>query len=437
MACEAFRGGIFHFLSDPKDGIAGCYEFFEDGLLVVKDGRISDLGDANKLVGELDGSVNIHRYTGKIIFPGLIDTHVHYPQMAIIASYGESLLEWLDRYAFDEEMKFGDAEYSLNAAEYFFNELLRCGTTTAQVFGTVHPESVDAFFSVAEQRNLRMICGKVLMDRNAPEGLLDTPETSYIDSKRLIERWHGRRRLRYAVSPRFAPTSTQEQLSAASQLLREYPSIHLHTHLSENKEEINWVNSLFPDCKSYLNVYEHAGLLRRRSTLAHCLHLTETDWKILRDKECSVAFCPSSNLFLGSGLFDLPRAQAFDVNLGIGTDVGAGTSLSILQTISDAYKTQRLAGNDLSPFSALYMATLGGAKSLDCEADIGNFKIGKEADFIVLDPESTPIMRYRKQHCESLQEMLFGIALLGDDRAVSATYANGQCVHRRDSDEKV
>ena len=178
MACEAFRGGIFHFLSDPKDGIAGCYEFFEDGLLVVKDGRISDLGDANKLVGELDGSVNIHRYTGKIIFPGLIDTHVHYPQMAIIASYGESLLEWLDRYAFDEEMKFGDAEYSLNAAEHFFNELLRCGTTTAQVFGTVHPESVDAFFSVAEQRNLRMICGKVLMDRNAPEGLLDTPETS-------------------------------------------------------------------------------------------------------------------------------------------------------------------------------------------------------------------------------------------------------------------
>ena len=215
------------------------------------------------------------------------------------------------------------------------------------------------------------------------------------------------------MSPRFAPTSTQEQLNAASQLLREYPSIHLHTHLSENKEEINWVNSLFPDCKSYLNVYEHAGLLRRRSTLAHCLHLTETDWKILRDKECSVAFCPSSNLFLGSGLFDLPRAQAVDVNVGIGTDVGAGTSLSILQTISDAYKTQRLAGSDLSPFSALYMATLGGAKSLDCEADIGNFKIGKEADFIVLDPESTPIMRYRTQHCESLQEMLFGIALLG------------------------
>ena len=282
-----------------------------------------------------------------------------------------------------------------------------------------------------------MICGKVLMDRNGPPELLDTPETSYIDSKRLIEQWHGRGRLRYAISPRFAPTSTPDQLAAACQLLQEYPDVHLQTHLSEDKEEINWVKSLFPSSKNYLDVYERAGLLGKRGTFAHCLHLTETDWQILQDKRCSVAFCPSSNLFLGSGLFDLPRAQSADVKTGIGTDVGAGTSLSMLQTIADAYKTQRSAGNDLSPLSAFYMATLGGAASLDCDAHIGNFIIGKEADFIVLDPEATPLMKYRMQNCKSLQEMLFVIAMLGDDRAVTATYANGRCVHLRDTDEEI
>ena len=436
MISEAFRGGIFHFLSDPKDGLTGCYEFFEDGLLVVESGRITQLGDAELLIGELDISVKIHDYTRKIICPGFVDTHVHYPQLAIIGSYGESLLHWLENYAFDEEKKFNDADHSLKTANHFLDELLRCGTTTAQVFGTVHPESVEGFFTAAEHRDLRMICGKVLMDRNGPQGLLDTPETSYIDSKNLIERWHGRGRLRYAVSPRFAPTSTPDQLATAGQLLREYPGTHLQTHLSEDQEEIKWVKSLFPSCKNYLDVYKRAGLLGKRSTFAHCLHLTEADWEILEYEGCSVAFCPSSNLFLGSGLFDLPRPQFANVKVGIGTDVGAGTSLSMLQTIADAYKTQRLAGNDLGPLSGLYMATLGGAKSLDCDADIGNFKIGKEADFTVLDPESTPLMSYRMQNCKSLEERLAVIVLLGDDRAILATYANGHCVHHRDIDEE-
>ena len=432
MIREGYRGGIFHFLSDPKDAKQDCYEFFEDGILLVESGRIARLGDAKQLLGELHDNVRICEFPGKIICPGFVDTHVHYPQTAIIASYGESLLDWLQRYAFEAEMKFSDATYARETADHFLAELMRCGTTTAQVFGTVHPESVTAFFSSAERRDLRMICGKVLMDRNGPQELLDTPETSYADSKSLIEEWHGRGRLRYAVSPRFAPTSTPDQLAAACRLLQEYPGIHLQTHLSEDKQEINWVKSLFPKCKNYLDVYDQAGLLGRRSTFAHCLHLTTTDWQLLGDNKCSVAFCPSSNLFLGSGLFNMRQAQATEVTIGLGTDVGAGTSLSMLQTIADAYKTQRLAGQDLCPLSAFYMATLGGAKSLDCDANIGNFEIGKEADFLILDPESTPLMKYRMRSCKSLLETLFVMALLGDDRAVLATYANGCCAHHRD-----
>ncbi len=432
-----YRGGIFHFLSEP-DGIlkAKGYEFFPDGLLLVKDGKIAGLGHAKDMLAHLSTDFPIEDYSGKLICPGFIDTHIHFPQTEMIASYSENLLEWLASYTYLTERKFSDLNYASGIAEFFLDELLRCGTTTAQVFGTVHPESVHAFFTAAQKRNLRMICGKVLMDRNAPSELLDTPEDSYLQSKELIEEWHGQKRLRYAVTPRFAPTSTPEQLGVAGQLLAEYPGVHLHTHLSEDIAEINWVKELFPKNRDYVDVYNNYNLLGKRSTFAHCVHMKPSEWDTLAATECAIAFCPSANLFLGSGLFDLGQAKKKKIKVSLGTDVGAGISFSMLQIIADAYKTQQLAGHNLNSLTAFYLATLGGARALDCDEHIGNFEAGKEADFIILDPASTPLMELRVSKTKSLQETLFVIAMLGDDRAIKATYAGGCCVHQRDATDK-
>jgi guanine deaminase len=292
---------------------------------------------------------------------------------------------------------------------------------------------VEAFFEAAAQRGLRMIAGKVLMDRNAPDELRDTPESAYADSRQLIERWHNRERLRYAVTPRFAPTSSPEQLQAAGRLLREYPDVYLHTHMSENLNEVAWVASLFPQHDHYLHSYDSAGLLGRRSVFAHCIHLTDAEWSRLADTKSNIAFCPSSNLFLGSGLFPLARAESAGVHVGLGTDIGAGTSLSLLATMSEAYKVQQLQGVSLSPWKSFYLATLGAARALDLEAELGNFLPGKEADFLVLDLAATPLLRQRIASCFSLFELLFVLSTLGDDRVVRETWIMGECAHRRDS----
>jgi len=426
---KAYRGEVLHFLADPaKVAEEESYQYFEDGLLVINNGLVEAVGNAKDLLTSLPAEVVITQYDNGLIMPGFIDTHVHYAQSEMVASYGEQLLEWLENYTFPEEKQFADMEHGKRVAEFFLSQLLDAGTTTALVFGTVHKESVEAFFTVAQQKKLRMICGKVLMNQNCPEDLSDTVESGYADSKALIEKWHNIDRLQYAITPRFAPTCSTEQLNKAGELLKEYPGVYLHTHLSENKDEIAWVSELFPDSDGYLDVYDKSSLLGRRSVFAHGVHLHDHECQRLSDTDSAIAFCPTSNLFLGSGCFNLKQAEAFDVNVGLGTDIGAGSSFSMLTTLNEGYKTQQLRGDKLSPYKSLYLATLGGAIALDLEGTIGNFVQGAEADFIVLDYQATPLMDVRIKRCKTLTEKLFVLSMLGDDRHVKATHIMGERV---------
>ncbi len=430
---QAHRGEILHFVEDPdKTELEKSYQYYPDGLLLIKDGLVEDLGSFDDLKDQISEEVLLYEHPNALLLPGFIDIHLHYPQTEMIAAYGEQLLEWLETYTFPTERKFANPDYALRITKIFLDELVRAGTTTALVFGTVHPASIDAFFTEAKERNLRMIAGKVMMDRNCPEYLQDTPETSYQESKQLIEKWHNNGRLHYAITPRFSPTSSKEQLQKAGQLLKEHPDVYLHTHLSENKNEIEWVKSLFPDCKNYLDTYDQANLLGRRSIFAHCIHLEEEEWQRLRETKSGIAFCPTSNLFLGSGLFPLSRAVKEDINVGLGTDVGAGTSFSILQTLNEAYKVLQLRGEKLSPFKGLYLATLGGARTLDLQDKIGNFEAGKEADFIIIDKQATPLMTLRLENSNSLFEQLFVLSMLGDDRSVRETWIMGEKIYSKE-----
>ena len=429
---KAFRGEILHFLEDPSSNNIkqpqDSYEYLEDGVLFVENGIITGLKDYATLDQDHINTIDITHYQDGLITPGFIDTHVHYPQTEMIASYGEQLLSWLENYTFPTEQQFSDYNYSRTIADFFLNQLIDNGTTTALVFGTVHPESVEAFFDAALARKLRMICGKVLMDRNAPDYLLDTPESAYQQSKELIEKWHGRERLQYAITPRFAPTSSNAQLDAASRLLKEYPSTYLHTHLCENKDEIDWVKQLFPESNGYLDVYDRHNLLGQRSVFAHGVHLTDQECQRLSDTNSAIAHCPSSNFFLGSGVFNLKQAETFNYHVGLGTDVGAGTSFSLLQTMNDAYKSQQLQGHSLSALKSFYLATLGGARALDLDNKIGSFLDGREADFIVLDYQASSLSKLRIARCNSIQEKLFVLSILGDDRTVAATHVLGERV---------
>ncbi|MBA4245534.1 MAG: guanine deaminase [Pseudomonas sp.] len=430
---KAYRAAILHSLAAPAVvGVEQSYEYFEDGILLIENGKVAQVGPAAELLPKLAG-VGIQHYRDALITPGFIDTHIHYPQTGMIASYGEQLLDWLNTYTFPTERQFEDKAHASDVAAIFLKELLRNGTTTALVFGTVHPQSVDAFFEQADKLNLRMIAGKVLMDRNAPDYLTDTAESGYAESKALIERWHGKGRLHYAVTPRFAPTSTPEQLELAGKLLGEYPDLYMHTHLSENRKEIEWVKELFPERKGYLDVYDHHKLIGPRAVFAHGVHLCDDECKRLAETGSAVAFCPTSNLFLGSGLFDLNKLEAHGVRVGLGTDVGAGTSFSQLQSLNEAYKIMQLQGKKLDPFKSLYLATLGGANALYLDDKLGNFLPGKDADFLVLDYNATPLMSYRMQQARSLEERLFALTMLGDDRAVKETFAAGVSVHQREA----
>lgn len=433
---KAFRAAFLDFTADPfLTDESQSVRYFADGLLVIEDGKVKEL-EKYEVVRSKYPNLSIIDYTGLLILPGFIDTHIHFPQTEMIAAYGKQLLEWLNQFTFPTERKFQDKEYAKKVASVFLQELLRNGTTTALVFAAVFPESVDAFFEEADRLNLCMIAGKVMMNRNAPEFLKDTAESSYHDSKQLIEKWHHKNRLRYAVTPRFAPTSTEEQLQLAGKLLAEYPDVYLHTHLSEDVDEIAWVKRLFPQADGYLDVYDRAQLVTDRSIFAHGIHLTETEFQRLSEAEAAIAFCPTSNLFLGSGLFNLERAKSIHspVKVGLGTDVGGGTSFSLLQTLNEAYKVVQLRRQKLTPFQALFLATLGGAKALRLDDRLGNFEAGKEADFVVLDLRSTPIMAFRNSENlpSSLQELsdrIFSLMIMGDDRAVHATYIWGELAY--------
>jgi guanine deaminase len=433
---KAFRSAFLDLTDDPfYQAEAECVRYFPDGLLILEHGRVKDLGPYDALKDQY-ADVAVTTYSDKLIVPGLIDTHIHFPQTEMIAAYGEQLLEWLNQYVFPVEGKFQDKSYAQQIAAIFLNELLKNGTTTALVFTTVYPESVEAFFEEAEQRNLCMIAGKVLMDRNAPDFLLDTPEAAYEESKRLIQKWHKRGRLHYAITPRFAVTSTDEQLRMAGKLLQEFPDVYLHTHLSENVKEVELVAQLFPDTAGYLDVYDRAGLVKERSVFAHGVQLREDEFQRLSEAQAAIAFCPTSNLFLGSGLFNLERAKSAEspVKVGLGTDVGAGTSFSLLQTANEAYKVAQLRGQKLSAFKALFLATLGGARALMLDDRLGNFEEGKDADFIVLDLRATPLLALRNPTAtatslEELADRVFATLILGDDRSVNATYILGELAY--------
>ena len=406
--------------------IADQVRYLEDGVIITEQGKIRWFGTWNDAQDHLPANVDIQHYPEQLIIPGMIDTHIHFPQTEMVGAYGEQLLSWLNTYTFPTEIQFKDKAYASEIAKFFVNELLKNGTTTALVFCTVHPESVDALFEAAEQHQMRLIAGKVMMDRHAPEALCDTVESSYDDSKALIEKWHGQGRALYAITPRFAPTSTPEQLERAGQLKAEYPDVYVHTHLSENKDEIAWVKDLFPAQKGYLDVYHHYGLTGQRSVFAHCVHLEDAEWQCMHETDSAIAFCPTSNLFLGSGLFPLKKTWQQQVKVGLGTDIGAGTSFSLLQTVNEAYKVQQLQGDKLSAFESLYHATLGGAKALDLDDKLGNFNIGKEADFVVLNIKPTALQQLRQSRAKSLEDRLFALFTMGDDRNIEATYIYGQ-----------
>jgi len=435
---KGFRASFLDVIADPFYAPeADCIRYFTDGLLIVENGKVKDLGNYQDLQAKYS-DIPIIEYRDRLIVSGFIDTHIHFPQTEMIASYGEQLLEWLSTYTFPTERKFSDHNYASKIASIFLDELLQNGTTTALVFTAVFPQSTDAFFEEAQRRNLRMIAGKVMMDRNAPEFLRDTALSSYLETKQLIEKWHKCDRLLYAVTPRFALTSTPEQLTNIGKLLHEFPDVYLHTHLSENVKEVDAVIAEFPESDGYLDVYDRAGLVAERSVFAHGVQLTDREFARLSEAKAAIAFCPTSNLFLGSGLFKLEKAKSSEtpVKVGLGTDVGAGTSFSILKTASAAYQVAQLRSQKLSAFQALFLATLGGARALCLEDKLGNFEIGKEADFVVLNLRSTPIMALRNQSSEEsaltlaeISDQLFATIIMGDDRAISATYIMGELAH--------
>ena len=433
MASTAFRASILHCLADPggvtDHNKSAAVEYIDDGLLIVENGYVRETGEAEALLPGLSGDVELVEHRDKLIIPGMIDCHVHYSQVDIIASYGEQLLDWLNRYAYPVEQKFADAAHAAEVADFFVDELLRNGTTTALVFATVHPQSVDAIFDKALKRNMRLLAGKVLMDKNCPEELRDDSRSGYTDSLALINKWHGKGRLSYAITPRFAVTSSEDQLAEAGRLASEYPDVYVHTHLAEDDDEVELIAKQFPWSASYLDVYEHFGLVRERSVFAHCLHLDDRDRKTLSEHGGAIAFCPTSNLFLGSGLFDLRSANDKGIRVGLGTDVGGGTSLNVLRTASEAYKVLHLQGQALPPFDALYLATLGAARALYLEDKIGNFEPGKEADFVVLDSRATSITSRRLSRSDDVAEKLFALIMLGDDRSVVASYLMGELAH--------
>lgn len=423
---SAHRGTVLFFRSDPgAHDDPASFELFEEGLLVVDRGRIAASGPARELLPALPRDVEIVEHGGKLLLPGFVDTHIHYPQTDVIAAPGADLLSWLTQHTFKAEARFADPAHARAVADFFLEELLRHGTTTAAVYCTVHPASVEAFFAAAAARCLRMAAGKVLMDRNCPPDLRDTVASGERDTRELIEKWHGHGRLAYAITPRFAATSSEEQLASAGRLAREHPGALVQTHLAETVEEVAWIQRLFPAARSYYEVYERHGLAREHAIFGHCIHLSATDRQAMARAGAAAAFCPSSNLYLGSGLFDIAATDAAGLPFAMGSDVGGGSSFSMLRTLAHAYEVAQLKRQPLSPLRAFYLATLGGARALGF-TQIGHLAAGAEADFIVLNPAATPLGERRSRLARSLSEQLLLLMTLGDERSVDATYILGR-----------
>jgi guanine deaminase len=427
MAQLLLRGRVLTFTDDPgRDDDASAYRYFEDGGVLISGGKIVRLGDFSDVSKSAPKEAEHIDHRPHLIIPGLIDPHNHFPQMQVIGSYGTQLLDWLNKYTFVEEQKFASETHSARIASLYMDEMIRHGTTTAAAYCSVHRASAEAFFAEAEKRNMLMIGGKVMMDRSAPEKLRDTPQSSYDDTKALIGKWHGKGRAHYAISPRFGITSSDAQLEMAQALAREHPDCFLQTHLSENHQEIAQTKALFPWARDYADVYERYGLLGPKSLFGHCLHLEPREMEALAQSQSVAVFCPTSNLFLGSGLFDREGLLARKMRVAVATDVGGGTDYSMLATMDQAYKVLQLKGQKLSPLNAFYMMTLGNARALGLEGQIGTLEEGSDADIAVLNIGATPAMRLRAETVRTLSEELFVLQTMGDDRAVSEVYVAGR-----------
>lgn len=432
----ALRGPALTFRDDPfMVGVSTAMQYESDAILAMADGLITHFGPAGQVAPLLPaGSVVRQNGSDTLMTAGFIDSHVHFPQTPMIAAFGEQLLDWLNKYTFPTEQKFSDKEFAKSVARVFLQENLRNGITSACVYATVFPQSVDALFEEAGKLGMRLATGKVLMNRNAPDALLDTTQSGYDDSKALINKWHGKGRLMYAITPRFAPTSTGDQLESAGALWKEHPDCFMQTHLSENMGEIAWVKELFPGRKGYLDVYDHHSLTGKRAVFGHGIHLTDDELHRMHVTGSAISHCPTSNFFLGSGSLDVFHAMQKDrpIRIGLGTDLGAGTTFSVLGTLNEAYKAARLHGKRLSAGHAFYLATRGTARAMYLDDRIGSLAQGMEADVVVLDLQSTPIIDYRMKFCEDIDEALFIQMTMGDDRAVKETYLAGNLSYSRE-----
>ena len=431
------KGQTLSFSENPFDvGPENSTKHYTDGAVLIENGKIQNVGPSEEIIGN-SGNVTVVDYGSHLITAGFIDCHAHYPQIPIIASYGEQLLEWLEKYTFPVESRFCDKKYARSVADLFLKECLKNGITSSSVYATVHQVSVDAFFEATSELGLRMACGKVMMDRNAPDSLCDTPQIAYDQSKELIEKWHGIGRNLYAITPRFAPTSSQQQLEIAGALWKEYPSVLMQTHLAENSKEISWVTQLFPDLPDYFGVYEKFGLVGQGAIFGHGIHLNEREKSALQESSSSIAHCPTSNMFIGSGLFDISKlnSDGRPITIGLGTDIAGGSSLSMFATMKTAYETAQLCNYSLHPAQAWYLATIGSASAMKLENCVGNLLPGMEADIIIINLCSTPLIQQRIEKAYDIWDILFAQIILADERAIRATYVDGKCVFNNNNSE--
>ena len=423
------RGRLLSFLRQPEDiKDESSYVYHDDGGVLIEDGRIAAVGDYAAIRRQAPEGVETLDHRPHLIMPGFIDPHIHFPQMQVVGSYAGNLLEWLNTYTFVEEQRFGDPDHAARIAGKFFDELVRHGTTTAVAYCSVHKASADAFFAESLRRNMRMVAGKVMMDRNAPPALCDTPQSGYDDTRQVIADWHGKGRNHVAITPRFAITSTHEQMEMSRALAREFPDLHIQTHLSENLDEIRFAGELFPEAKDYTDIYARYDVLGRKSLFGHCIHLSDREADAMSESGSVAVFCPTSNLFLGSGLFGLKRLErrTKPVRAAIATDIGGGTSYSMLRTLDEGYKVLQLQGDRMTPLESFYRMTRGNAAALDLEDKIGTLDVGSDADLVVLDASAVPAMALKMEVVSTLAEELFLMQTMGDDRTINETYVAGE-----------
>ena len=428
MSMLLLRGRLLSFRHAPQSiDDTQSYLYIEDGGLLLEDGIITAIGDYADIRKSAPDDTEEKDHRPHLIVPGLIDLHMHFPQMQVIGSYAANLLEWLNTYTFPEECRFVETAHAQRIATHFYDELIRHGTTTAAAYCSVHKTSADAFFAEAMKRNMLMVGGKVMMDRNAPQGLLDTPQTAYDETRQVIAQWHGKGRNHVAITPRFAITSTPKQMEAAQALAQEFPDLFIQTHLSENLDEIKYTCELYPDAIDYTDIYVRYGLMGKKTLLGHAIYLSDREADVLSDTGAVAVHCPTSNLFIGSGLFPMKKLQRRErpVRIAVATDIGGGSSYSMLRTMDEAYKIQQLLGERLNPLESWYLMTLGNAQALSMSDRIGTLDVGTDADITVLNASATPAMALKMEVVRSLTEELFLMLTMGDDRTVEETYISG------------